>query len=276
MDILLAEKDVSLVMGDEEIEKSSSLPETLVKTISHDYIGQEVLFVCVRAYDKEVVKDMPNLRICGKKMIDWVLLAGSGCKQVVIDDSDDIIGKIRSLQSDKQTIAVFYSDTPLLDRATFQKIIDYFYSKGMNYLQLSRGFIIKSEYLKNNLEFVQGSSNDYDEKGLLRVDSAKKINYVDSVLRKNINNFHIKNGVIIFAENTVSIDADVEIESGVVIYPNNVIKGSSIIESGAIIESGNIICDSIISSNAVLANCYIERSKISGQIKNSKVINEEK
>ena len=276
MDLLIAENETTMVEKEKELEESSILTQKLYSTINHDYIKEEVLFVLARAYDKEVVKDMPNLFICGKKMVDWVLLAGSGCKQVVVDDCDDLIGKIRSIQTDKQTIAVFYSDTPLLDKSSFYKIIDYFYSKGMNYLQLSRGFIVKTEYLKNNLEFVQGSSNDYEEKALLRVDSAKKINYVGNVLKKNIIDFHIKNGVIIFGEETVFIDADAEIESGVIIYPNNIIKGNSIIESGAVIESGNIISDSIISVNAVVSNCYVEKSKVSGRISNAKIINEEK
>lgn len=266
IDLMVSENQVSFdfdSLDKVEEEESSLFPQSLLKPINHDYIKDEVLFVVARVFNKELVKDFPYLKICGKKMIDWVLLAGSECEQKVIDDCDNLLDKVRSINTNKPIIAVFYSDTPLLDKITFNKIIDYFSSKGMNFLQLSRGFIVKTEYLKSMSEFVQVATvSGFDEKKLLQVDSAKLINYVSSLLYNKIINYHINNGVIIYGQNTVFIDADVEIEAGVIIYPNNVIEGMSIIEKGAILNCGNVIKDSIIGNDCQLSNSYIEKSKI--------------
>lgn len=259
-------------------ESSDILTNTLIKSVNHDYIANEVLFVVVKAYNDELVKNLPYHIICGKKMIDWVLRAGSGCEQRVVDDCEDIVERVKSISTDKPYVAVFYSDTPLLDKGAFNKLMDYFSANGVNFLKLSRGFIAKTEYLKNLNLVYQSTSSGYEDKALIQVNTAKKLNIVSSLLYNKILNYHINNGVIIHGQNSVFIDADVEIESGVVIYPNNIIAGQTIIASGAVLESGNIIKDSIISSNCVIKSSYIERSKIGQGVTVaplSKIINEE-
>lgn len=279
VELLIAENQLKFDF--EEIEnhieeESSSLPQTFIKAKNYEWIKEEVLFIVVKVNRDEIVKDFSNLNLCGKKMIDWVLMAGSDCEQKVIIDSEDIFSSIRSLSINKPIIAVFYSDTPLLDKITFNKICDYFSSRNMNFLQLSRGFIVKTDFLKNNYYFAQGV-NLYEDKNLLVVDNAKELNYVSNILYNKILNYHIKNGVIIFGQNNIYIDADVEIESGVIIYPNNILKGQSIIEKGVILESGNVIKDSIVSSG-IIKSSYIENSKITNASiiqPFSKIINEE-
>ena len=279
VELLIAENQLKFDF--EEIEnnieeESSSLPQTFIKAKNYEWIKEEVLFIVVKVNRNEIVKDFSNLNLCGKKMIDWVLMAGSDCEQKVIIDSEDIFSSIRSLSINKPIIAVFYSDTPLLDKITFNKICDYFSSRNMNFLQLSRGFIVKTDFLKNNYYFAQGV-NLYEDKNLLVVDNAKELNYVSNILYNKILNYHIKNGVIIFGQNNIYIDADVEIESGVIIYPNNILKGQSIIEKGVILESGNVIKDSIVSSG-IIKSSYIENSKITNASiiqPFSKIINEE-
>lgn len=282
-DILVLENQIafdfdSIETEEEEEEVSSILPESLIKPINHDYIKDEVLFVVARVYNKNLVKDFPNLKLCGKSMLDWVLLAGNDCEQKVVDDGENLLEKLKQIQTDKPYIALFYSDTPLVDKQTFYKIIDYFTSKGINFLQLSRGFIVKTEYLKTMNEFAQGSSNDIAGNNLYRVESSKDLVMVSNFLYDKIINFHIKNGVIIYGQSTVFIDADVEIEGGTVIYPNNIIEGQSLIGRGAILQSGNIIKNSILGDDCEVSNSYIENSKIRVGAKIpplSKLINEE-
>lgn len=262
--IAICENQIKIDFDSLDVDQSleeSSITSTLIKAVNNDWIKEEVLFVVVKAYHDDVVKDMPNLSLCGKKMIDWVLNAGSGCERMVIDEGQDVIERVRNIHTDKKIIAVFYSDTPLLDKVTFNKFCDYFSSRNMNFLKLSRGFFVKSEFLKANYSIAQGAS-ELDDKNLLVCDSAKVINYVSTLLYNKILNYHIKNGVIIYGQNSVYIDADVEIESGVIIYPNNVIKGQSIIEENVILGSGNVVDNSIISSNVRMSMCYIKDSKI--------------
>ena len=265
IDLLVSENQIkidfdSLTSANEE-EESAIIPSALIKAVNYDWIKDEVLFVVVKAYHS-FVKDLPNVELCGKRLLDWVLNAGSGCETRIIEDCEDIIGRVRNITTNKNIIAVFYSDTPLLDKGTFNKFCEYFSSHNMNFLRLSRGFIVKTEFLKNNFTLAQGAS-ELDDKNLLVADSAKVLNLMSNSLYNRILNYHIKNGVIIYGQNTVFIDGDVEIEGGVIIYPNNVIKGQSIIGENAVIESGNVIKNSIISNDAVVRGSYIENSKIS-------------
>ena len=243
-------------------EESSLISQSLVKAKNFDWIKEEVLFVVVKAKREQLSKDFSSLNLCGKSTLEWVLMAGSECEQVVLHDSDDIFQSVRAIATNKKIIAVFYTDTPLLDKMTFNKICDYFSSRNMNFLQLKRGFIVKSEFIKGNYYFAQGASL-YDDNNLFVVEDAKSLNYASGLLYNKIISYHIKNGVIIFGEKTVFIDADVEIESGVIIYPNNIIKGQSIIESDCVLESGNIIIDSIISNGCTVCHSYIQNSKLS-------------
>ena len=278
--IMVAENQLSFDFSEiekQDEEESAIFTQTFIKAKNYDWIKDEVLFVAVKANHYEIAKDFSNLDLCGKKMLDWVLMAGSDCETKIINDSEDIFASIRSLSTTKPIIAVFYSDTPLLDKITFNKICDYFSSRNMNFLQLSRGFVIKTDFIKNNTYFAQGV-NLYEDKNLLIVDNAKSLSYVSNSLYNKILAFHQKNGVIIFGQNTVFIDADVEIESGVIIYPNNVIQGQSIIGQGVVLQSGNIIRDSIISNGCTLKACFVENSKItSGAAIEpfTKIINEE-
>lgn len=266
-------KESELIEGENKLEDSPIL-STLLKPISHDYVSNETLFVVVKTYKDELVKDFPNLSLCGKSVLDWVLLAGCGCEKQVIED-ENVFDKIRNIQTDKKVIAVFYCDTPLLDRNTFFKIMDYFSSRGINYLQLSRGFIVKTDYLKNNPDFQPNFIGEFDDKNLLIVDSSQALNLVHKLLQDKIRLFHMNNGVVIMGDQSIFIDCDVEIESGVIIYPNNTIKGNSVIAQGVILEEGNLIVDSIISEGAVLSNCYIEESKVSGELRNQSISNQE-
>ena len=272
--LLIEEKEVNInVCGKDDIEISPIL-SSLLKPINHDYVGNETLFVVVKTYRDDVVKNLPGFVLCGKTMLDWVLLAGVGCEQKIVEDVD-VFKTLKNLDTDKKIIAVFYCDTPLLDHNTFLDIMDYFSSKNINYLQLSRGFIVRSDYLKNNDEFMHGSFCEYDDNNLMVVDSAKKINLVHKILQDKIRTFHINNGVVILGEQSVFIDCDVEIEKGTIIYPNNVLKGETILQGNVELKEGNLIVDSIISANSTLTNCFIEKSKVSGDLKNKIIVNQE-
>lgn len=269
-DLLIAENQLSFDFGDllEEKEESLVLTDTVIRPLNHEWIKNEVLFVVVDVKNEDVFKNMSSLNICGKKMIDWVSLAGYSCKQVVIEDCDDVLGRVKTIQTDKNFIAIFYSDTPLLDKASFYRIMDYFVAKSRNFLSLKRGFVVRTDFLHANSTFMQGNICDIEAEALTICDSAKKLSYIYKTINDKIIAFHLKNGVVMFGSETIFIDADVEIDSKVVIYPNNIIKGESIISSGTILESGNYITNSIISEDCHISGARIENSKIG---KNKKI-----
>ena len=231
-------------------------PKTVEKAGSNDWIAQETLVVIVKTKG-EISYDFS---ICGKKLVDWVCLATSGCKQKFVDDCEDILSAVKPLAEDYAFVAVFYSDTPLLQKSTFIEVMNYFSRNRMNVLTLSRGFIFKNEFLQSAKMLMSGAVTDFDKEDFCVVDDAQKVSLAFDVLNERILSFHKQNGVVIFGESC--IDADVEIEEGAVIYPNNTIKGQSYIGKNVVVESGNYIEDSIVCDDCVLKLSYIKDSKI--------------
>lgn len=263
LDLMISKNQIAFDF-DELEEKSTILPNTLIKPLNHDYIANEVLFVVARVDGREISPNFDTLSLSGKTMLEWVLLAGSDCENKVIDEGDEI-AKLKNIQTDKPIIALFYNDTPLLDKNSFYEIIDYFSQRGMNYLRLNRGLVIKTSYLERVSGDLVGDVA-YDCKNLFRVNDSKRINFVNKLLQEKILSYHINNGVILLSDN-VYIEGDCEIGKGTIIYPNNSILGQSVIESGVILESGNVIDNSIICSGVKLKGCYCEKSKVTTSLK---------
>ena len=117
-------------------------------------------------------------------------MAGGACDKIVIGN-DAVMETLRMIETDKKTIAVFFNDTPLLDRKAFYRIMDYFSSRSINFLQLERGFIVKTNFLKNNPAFVSGSVGGYEDEALFIVDSARALSYVHQKLNNKILIIHI-------------------------------------------------------------------------------------
>ena len=262
IELEVSKNQISFDFDSLEEDEESSMLSNVVSAKNLDWIGQEVLFVVIKTYHDDVVKNMPKFDILGKTMLDWVLMAGNHCQTLIIDDGENIIEKLKTIQTDKKIMAVFYSDTPLVDKTLFNEILNYFAVKGFNALKLQRGFVFKVDYLKTLIEFVQSPCAKFDIMPLYPVNSSKMLSNVYKILKNKIIAYHIKNGVVIFDEESVKIDADVEIETGVVVYGNNSIEGECFVSSGVILKSGNVIKDSIIGKDCVIEMSYIEKSKI--------------
>jgi bifunctional UDP-N-acetylglucosamine pyrophosphorylase/glucosamine-1-phosphate N-acetyltransferase len=140
----------------------------------------------------------------------------------------------------------------------------------MNYLALSRGFVVKKDFLMTNENFLQGK-NVFEDEGLIRINSTQSLEYVFKRLSDRIREFHTNNGVIILGKDSVYIDADVEIGGGTIIYPNNTILGESVIGDNVCLESGNYIKNSIICNDVKLSNCKIIKSKVSKDAQNKNI-----
>lgn len=266
-DLMVSKDQISF-----DFEEETLLPNPLIKALNHDYIAKEVLFVVAKVKGEDICANFSSLSLSGKTMLEWTCMAGNECEQRIIDEGDEI-SSLKQIETDKPIIALFFSDTPLLDKKSFYEIIDYFSQRGMNYLRLNRGLIIKTSYLERVSGNLVGDVA-YECKTLIAVNDAKKINLVNSILQERILSYHINNGVIVIGNN-VYIEADCEIGKGTVIYPNNVIIGQSIIENDVVLESGNIIKDSIICSGVKLQGCYCEKSKLTSSPQPlSKIINQ--
>ena len=261
------EKDLEMDVAEDQISFDFLLNEetqTLEKAESFEWIKDETLVLLVRS-QKNV---SPDFDICGKKMIDWVKMATSICTQKVVEDAEDVLALAKEHAEGYNFVAVIYSDTPLLKNSTFCDIMNFFSRERMNVLQLQRGYVFRTGYLQNARMILSSNETKFGDEDFLVVDNAEKLSHAFDVLQGRILDYHKQNGVVLFGENTIFIDADVEIEDGCVIYPNNVIKGESYIGKNVILESGNYILDTIVCDEAFVCQSYLEKSKIS----NGKVV----
>ncbi len=263
MDRIEIEEEIGVMIDENQISfdfLSDLTPKTILQEENHDWVADETLVVIIKA-DGNVPADFD---ICGKKMIDWVLLATSGCKHKVIEQpSEDLfLETIKNLSENFNYVVVLYSDTPLLKKATFLEIMDYFSMRRMNVLKLVRGYVFKGEYLKNTKMLLSSTVEVFDKEDFTLIDEPQKVAYAFQILNGRILQYHEDCGVIFLGKNTIFVDADVEIEGGAVIYPNNIIKGESYIGKNVILESGNYIIDTIICDEAFVVQSYLEKSKV--------------
>jgi len=209
-----------------------------------------------------------ELQICGKKMWEWVELACSGysIKTVACTPETDALSLIKPLLTNKKYTLVLYSDTPLLTNSTIEEIISYVRARDINVLNLPRGYIFNTEYIKAAEDIKSTLVKKVNPEEFIVADDLKQLECISQTLKERIIDYHFQNGVIIKDIASTHIEADVIIESGVTIEPNNILKGTSYIGKKCFLESGNTVIDSVIKENCVLKNSYIFNSKIEKNI----------
>jgi len=253
------------IFYEKEIEEETScLSQILVSPKNYQWIKDETLAVVVRVDRSEICDNFSTMELCGKSMLDWVLLALSVCEERVVNEaySEKLLQYLKDLNTNKKYIFVTYSDIPLLERNSFYKIMDYFSSNNLNAMRFDHGFVYKTEFLREVNSLEPAVRKSFGGKDFLVIRDASDLSMAFDSLQERIRNYHKNNNVVLFGENTIFIDADVEIESGAIIYPNNVLKGQTYIGKNVVLESGNVINDSIISNNCILEKSVIIKSKI--------------
>lgn len=236
---------------------------SIVSKESSDWINKETVVVIIKN-DGDKIKNLSSILLCGKPMVDWVKLATSGPVQKVINmvEPSQFLNTLKGLGVGKKYLAVFYSDTPLLERSTFCEIMDCFARNRYNIMELPRGYVFNVEYLLNLDVLFSPVKKSFNIKQFEQIDNPRSLSNASKILQTKILEYHKDNGVTLFGENTIFIDADVEIEEGSIIYPNNILKGQTFIGKNVVLESGNIIEDSIVKDEATIVSSYILKSKI--------------
>ena len=110
------------------------------------------------------------------------------------------------------------------------------------------------------LKVVAYVNEDFEE--TLGVNDRVQLAYAEKVLRKRINEQHMRNGVSIIDPETTYIGTDVEIGQDVVIYPGTMISGNSIIGANTIIGAQSQIINSKIGQNTTINASVISDSVI--------------
>lgn len=209
-----------------------------------------------------------ELEICGKKMWKWLELACDNypISTAIATPESDIVNIIKPLLTDKKYTMVLFSDTPLITKETIKEILTYVRAKDCNVLNLSRGYVFNTEYIKNISSIKNKMIVSFNESDFEVADDLIATEKISQIIQYRILTYHLYNGVFIKDLISTFIDADVIIESGVIIEPNNIIQGRTYIGKYTFLESGNKIIDSVIGENCILKNSYICNSKVNKNI----------
>ena len=248
-----------------ELELFDSV-ESLLEKIQSQPLDEDVLVCLLKIHNPALLTKEKSfdLKIWGKTLTDWTKLAFKNAEIIEIetDMSFDILSLIKPHLKKQKWTAVFYADTPLLERKTFLSILDYAKTKNLSAIKLERGYVFKTEDIKNiDSACFDKPSFDFGD-NFLTIFNLEQFEKATQILKNRILSFHQQNGVLIMDKNTTFVDGDVEIEKNVVIEPNVTILGNTKICEGAHIGSFCYIKNSTIGKNAQMTFCHIENAKI--------------
>lgn len=205
-----------------------------------------------------------DFEICGKPMWQYVSLAVEDypTKSAICDKATNQYLLIRPMLTNSKFTLVLYSDTPLITKQTIEEIIDYALLNNITCLKLARGFMFDTEYVKNAESLMGEKVMYFGDEDFIEVFDLKQLEFVSSIMKSRILEYHQKNGVQIVDNLTTFIDFDVEIAGGVKIEPLCLIKGKTKIAQNAKILAGSYLENAVIGENAVVQKSFIKNAKV--------------
>ena len=126
----------------------------------------------------------------------------------------------------------------------------------------------KEYYLTDTLEILikkgenKGAFIAENSEVILGANDRVQLNGLNTIMRRNINNAHMTNGVDIPCTDGVMIGKDVTIGNGTQILPNTIIRGKVTIGDNCVIGPNSYIQDSVIGNDVILDNCKVLDSTI--------------
>lgn len=231
-----------------EKEESTMLSSSIMTAKSYDWVEKETLAIVMK-------RPLSTLQLCGKSMLDWVLIACGKMEKVVVEEikEENFLSELKPYAESKKYIVVLYSDTPLLEKKTLAQALDFFATKNLNAMILPRGFVFSANFILTADEIFSPVRKNIAPEQFIVANSANVISQCFEVLEQRIRDFHKTNGVLLLGEQSIFIDADVEIGAGVIVEPFNVLKGTTVIEEECHLKSGNVIIDTVVKKGSVVA-----------------------
>lgn len=231
-----------------EEEESSLLSTSIMTAKSYDWVEKETIAIVMK-------RPLSSLQLCGKSMLDWVLIACGKMEKAVVDEikEENFLSELKPYAESKKYIILLYSDTPLLEKKTLAQALDFFATKNLNAMILPRGFIFNAEFIMSAEEIFSPVRKTIAPEQFVVANNSNSISSCFEILSQRIREFHKANGVLLLGEGSIFIDADVEIGAGVIIEPFNVLKGTTVIEEECHLKSGNVIIDTLVKKGSVIA-----------------------
>lgn len=210
-------------------------------------------------------KKVFELELCGKTFLEWI---ENSVFDTTIRYADYVFGEDflpavkRVVDTNSKYTLVLFADTPLFEHKTMLQIMEYFKSKGLSVLKLTRGFVFETKYLLQIDNLLNPQMQYFDEDDFITCHSLKQYSMICEIMKNRILNYFMKNGVVFEDVGTTFVDADVQIGQNTIVKPFNQIKGKTIIEKGVVLGSNNILTNCVICENANISGSVIKNSLI--------------
>ncbi|WP_400244739.1 bifunctional UDP-N-acetylglucosamine diphosphorylase/glucosamine-1-phosphate N-acetyltransferase GlmU [Niallia sp. JL1B1071] len=121
------------------------------------------------------------------------------------------------------------------------------------------------EILKQQGEIVSAFQTiDFDE--TIGVNDRVALSEAEAIMRKRINEQHMRNGVTLIDPLNTYIEADVTIKEDTVIYPGSMLKGATIIGSDCIIGPNTEINNCVVGNNTAIKQSVAHDSSIGSDV----------
>ncbi len=121
------------------------------------------------------------------------------------------------------------------------------------------------EILKQQGEIVSAfQTSDFDE--TIGVNDRIALSEAEAIMRKRINEQHMRNGVTIMDPLNTYIEADVMIKEDTVIYPGSMLKGATVIGSDCIIGPNTEINNCVVGNNTAIKQSVAHDSSIGSDV----------
>lgn len=240
-------------------------------------------FILCEEGEKLFGQNIYELKICGMSLVNWVVrVCGKQPKIIKLQKNEDALEKIRPyIDGCEEYSVVFYADTPLLNKAHIQDLLEFVDRKRMNVCRLKRGFVFRNDYVLENNEFYSIDEYDFASNDFLQVEDYDSFGKAREILSQKIIDFHRRNGVRFQNEKTIIIDANVKIgefskiDSGVSLINGSIIGKNCAIGKNAKITGskigndlrigdGTVVSDSIIKDNSFVGDDVMIKNSVAG------------
>lgn len=243
-----------------ELEETKVEPLKLeeVKEKSVDY------FIALVDYDSlKAKKGSYNTKLFGKSFLE---LVENACdkkpKTFKLGEEDDLLQKVKEELTDSEYTVILFSDTPLITTATVYSSVQYAIENNIDILNLDRGFVCKTEVIKNAESLESEDCFCCSEEDFFVVSNFTDLSLASEIMKYRILDYHTSRGVQILDLSSTYIEAGVTIAEGTTIYPGNVICGTTEIAENVILFAGNRILNSVIGAETKIEGSSINASVI--------------
>lgn len=203
-----------------------------------------------------------NIKLFGKTMTEWVAnsVYDATIRYAEVDFNDDFLPAVKRVcDAGCKYTFVLFSDTPLFERKNYLQILDYFKTKNLSVLKLTRGYVFETEYL-TKIDSLLSPQTQYFEEDFMTCYNLKQTSIIADVLKNRILTYFMNNGVLINDVTGVSVDADCQIDADCCLHTNVQINGDTILENNVQVLSNSTITNSVICQNSKICGCVIQNS----------------